>query len=116
MMPVLALELNALLSPHSPQPTAPPHPSTFPRTRPSQADPLPSPSPLWHPHSTPQLASGAVYSLHKTSTREHIVKTVASWGGGGRCEVLAEMKFDVPHMRSSTGRRVWTSRWTSFVW
>lgn len=42
------------------------------------------------------LASGAVYSLHKTSTREHIVKTVASWGG--RCEVLAEMKFDVPHM------------------
>jgi hypothetical protein len=114
VMPVLALELNALSPPTALSTT--PSPTPFPRTRPSQADPLPSPSPLWHPHSTPQLASGAVYSLHKTSTREHIVKTVASWGGGGRCEVLAEMKFDVPHMRSSTGRRVWTSRWTSFVW
>jgi predicted RNA methylase len=70
------------------------------------------------------VASSSVYSLHKTSTREvrecsafaasslmytilspcmwlppcdqHIIRTAASWGA--HCEVLAEMKFDVPQM------------------
>merc|ERR1712166_1521758 len=43
-----------------------------------------------------QMATTAVYSLHKTSTREHILKTVAEWGVKG--EVIAELKFDIPAM------------------
>ncbi|KAI7872979.1 S-adenosyl-L-methionine-dependent methyltransferase [Spinellus fusiger] len=43
-----------------------------------------------------ELAGTAVYSLHKTSTREHIIKKAKEWGVG--CEVLAELKFDVPMM------------------
>ncbi|KAJ2799685.1 hypothetical protein H4R21_003463 [Coemansia helicoidea] len=42
------------------------------------------------------MATGAVYSLHKSSTREYLVKKAASWGF--RCEVLAELRFDVPMM------------------
>ncbi|KAJ2340927.1 hypothetical protein IWW50_006594, partial [Coemansia erecta] len=42
------------------------------------------------------MATGAVYSLHKTSTREYLVKKAESWGF--QCEVLAELKFDVPMM------------------
>ncbi|KAJ1834538.1 hypothetical protein IWW55_004931 [Coemansia sp. RSA 2706] len=42
------------------------------------------------------MATGAVYSLHKTSTREFLIKKAESWGF--RCEVLAELKFDVPMM------------------
>ncbi|KAJ2782453.1 Methyltransferase-like protein 5 [Coemansia javaensis] len=42
------------------------------------------------------MATGAVYSLHKSSTREHLVRKAASWGY--TCEVLAELRFDVPMM------------------
>ncbi|KAL1924129.1 uncharacterized protein VTP21DRAFT_7164 [Calcarisporiella thermophila] len=42
------------------------------------------------------IAERAVYSLHKTSTREYIMKKSAEWNM--ECEVLAEMKFDVPMM------------------
>ncbi|KAJ2119789.1 hypothetical protein IW147_005604 [Coemansia sp. RSA 720] len=42
------------------------------------------------------MATGAVYSLHKTSTREYLVKKAESWGF--ECDVLAELKFDVPMM------------------
>ncbi|KAJ1727281.1 hypothetical protein LPJ61_004653 [Coemansia biformis] len=42
------------------------------------------------------MATGAVYSLHKSSTREYLIKKAASWGF--RCEVLAELRFDVPMM------------------
>ncbi|KAI8320926.1 methyltransferase-like protein-like protein 5 [Martensiomyces pterosporus] len=42
------------------------------------------------------MARTAVYSLHKSSTREFLVKKAASWGFN--CEVLAELKFDVPMM------------------
>ncbi|KAJ2706143.1 Methyltransferase-like protein 5, partial [Coemansia spiralis] len=42
------------------------------------------------------MATGAVYSLHKSSTREYLVKKAASWGF--HCEVLAELRFDVPMM------------------
>ncbi|KAJ2808873.1 hypothetical protein H4R20_000566 [Coemansia guatemalensis] len=42
------------------------------------------------------MARDAVYSLHKSSTREHLIKKVQSWGY--KCEVLAELKFDVPMM------------------
>ncbi|VDO06620.1 unnamed protein product [Rodentolepis nana] len=37
-----------------------------------------------------------VYSLHKTTTRDHIVKTVQ--GLGANCEVIAELRFDIPMM------------------
>ncbi|KAJ8654703.1 hypothetical protein O0I10_009593 [Lichtheimia ornata] len=43
-----------------------------------------------------EIANKAVYSLHKTSTREHIMKKAKEWGV--QCEVVAEMKFDVPMM------------------
>ena len=41
-------------------------------------------------------ATGAVYSLHKTSTRAFIKKKCAEWG----CEatVVAELKFEIPKM------------------
>ncbi|KAM3184132.1 hypothetical protein ACTXT7_008994 [Hymenolepis weldensis] len=37
-----------------------------------------------------------VYSLHKTTTRRHIMKTVQ--GLGANCEVIAELRFDIPKM------------------
>jgi len=40
--------------------------------------------------------SGAVYSLHKTSTRSYLEKKIKSWGLG--VEVVAELKFDIPKM------------------
>jgi len=43
-----------------------------------------------------RLASRAVYSFHKTSTRDYLVKTIESWGH--EVQVIAEMKFDVPNM------------------
>ncbi|KAI8065226.1 S-adenosyl-L-methionine-dependent methyltransferase [Gongronella butleri] len=43
-----------------------------------------------------ETANRAVYSLHKTSTRDHILKKAKEWGVD--CEVIAEMKFDVPQM------------------
>ncbi|KAI9591580.1 methyltransferase-like protein 5 [Syncephalis fuscata] len=43
-----------------------------------------------------ELAKHAVYSLHKTSTREHILKKAKEWNV--KCTVLAELKFDVPAM------------------
>ncbi|CAG8554114.1 9663_t:CDS:2 [Ambispora gerdemannii] len=43
-----------------------------------------------------EVANNAVYSLHKTSTREHILKKAKEWGVD--CEVLAELKFDIPNM------------------
>ncbi|KAJ1646333.1 hypothetical protein J3B02_004081 [Coemansia erecta] len=42
------------------------------------------------------MARDAVYSLHKSSTREFLVKKAQTWGFD--CEVLAELKFDVPMM------------------
>ncbi|KAG2210531.1 hypothetical protein INT47_002473 [Mucor saturninus] len=42
------------------------------------------------------IAGTSVYSLHKTSTREHIEKKAKEWGV--TFEVVAELKFDVPMM------------------
>jgi rRNA N6-adenosine-methyltransferase METTL5 len=42
-----------------------------------------------------QIADRAVYSLHKTSTRSHVVRRASRWG---TAEVIAEMKFDIPKM------------------
>ena len=39
---------------------------------------------------------GAVYSLHKTSTRAYIAKRAASWGAEAR--VVAELLFEIPRM------------------
>ena len=41
-----------------------------------------------------RLARYAVYSFHKTSTRDFLMRQVASWGMEGR--VVAEMRFDLP--------------------
>jgi len=51
-----------------------------------------------------KLAKKAVYSLHKTSTREHVLKKAESWGA--KPQVLAELKYDLPstykhHKKSS---------------
>uniref|UniRef100_A0A2P2JX83 Methyltransferase-like protein 5 n=1 Tax=Rhizophora mucronata TaxID=61149 RepID=A0A2P2JX83_RHIMU len=45
-----------------------------------------------------KISSQAVYSLHKTSTREH-VKRAALWDlGASSAEVLCELRFDVPQL------------------
>jgi predicted RNA methylase len=41
-----------------------------------------------------RLASRAVYSFHKTSTRHYLLTTLATWGYEAR--VVAELKFDIP--------------------
>ncbi|CAN9497775.1 unnamed protein product [Ophioblennius macclurei] len=40
------------------------------------------------------MAKTAVYSLHKTSTREHIQKKAQDWGF--KMEVIAELRYDLP--------------------
>ncbi|XP_033877396.2 rRNA N6-adenosine-methyltransferase METTL5-like [Acipenser ruthenus] len=40
------------------------------------------------------MATGAVYSLHKTSTREHIQKKADDWKV--KMEVIAELRYDLP--------------------
>ncbi|KAJ8921560.1 hypothetical protein NQ315_010465 [Exocentrus adspersus] len=41
-----------------------------------------------------QLSNNAVYSLHKTSTRQHVIKHAESLGA--KAEVLAELRYDLP--------------------
>ncbi|CAG2067455.1 unnamed protein product [Timema podura] len=40
------------------------------------------------------MASTSVYSLHKTSTRDHVLTKAADWGVKAR--VLAQLRFDLP--------------------
>ena len=40
------------------------------------------------------IASTSVYSLHKTSTREHVLKKSKDWNASG--EVLAELRYNLP--------------------
>jgi len=40
------------------------------------------------------MARMAVYSLHKTATREHVLKKAAEWGA--RAEVVAQLRYDLP--------------------
>ncbi|KAK4323543.1 hypothetical protein Pmani_005775 [Petrolisthes manimaculis] len=42
-----------------------------------------------------EISHGAVYSLHKTSTRTHIVKKAGDWGV--KAEVLAKLRYDLPN-------------------
>ena len=39
------------------------------------------------------LSNSAIYSLHKTSTREHIMKKADDWGL--KAEVVAELRYDL---------------------
>ncbi|KAG0716137.1 Methyltransferase-like protein 5 [Chionoecetes opilio] len=41
-----------------------------------------------------ELSHGSVYSLHKTSTRPHILKTAGRWGL--EVQVLARLRYDLP--------------------
>ncbi len=43
-----------------------------------------------------ELASISVYSLHKSSTRDHILKKALQWGVQG--EVVAALRWDIPAM------------------
>jgi len=50
------------------------------------------------------ISCGAVYSLHKTSTRDHVLKKAGQWGA--KAQVLAELRYDLPatykhHKKSS---------------
>mmetsp|Transcript_11939 Transcript_11939/g.36399 ORF Transcript_11939/g.36399 Transcript_11939/m.36399 type:complete len:219 (+) Transcript_11939:1669-2325(+) len=47
-------------------------------------------------NSALELCSGAVYSLHKTSTREHLRRKAAGWNVNAR--VVAELRYDIPKM------------------
>jgi len=41
------------------------------------------------------MARKAVYSLHKTSTRDHVIKRATEWGV--KPQVLAELRYDLPN-------------------
>lgn len=45
-----------------------------------------------------QIASQAVYSLHKTSTREHVKRAALRDFGACNAEVLCELRYDVPQL------------------
>ncbi|WCJ42516.1 rRNA N6-adenosine-methyltransferase METTL5 [Euphorbia peplus] len=45
-----------------------------------------------------QVASHAVYSLHKTSTRDHVKRAALRDFGAISAEVLSELRYDVPQM------------------
>ena len=56
---------------------------------------LPGPAALPALHAQ----EGAVYSLHKSSTRAFIQKKVAEWGA--EAKVVAQLRFEIPKMRWS---------------
>ncbi|KAF5178188.1 Methyltransferase-like protein [Thalictrum thalictroides] len=49
-------------------------------------------------HTGLKVASQAVYSLHKTSTREHVKRTALRDFNAISAEVLCELRFDVPQL------------------
>ena len=62
-----------------------------------------------------KLSSGAVYSLHKTSTRDHILKKAGDWSV--KAQVVAELRYDLPntythHQKSSVDIHVDFIRFT----
>ena len=51
-----------------------------------------------------EMSSGSVYSLHKTSTRDHVLGKASDWGV--EAEVVAQLRYDLPasykhHKKSS---------------
>ncbi len=51
-----------------------------------------------------RLASSAVYSLHKTATREHILKKAADWGV--KATVLAQLRYCKVHLFPTHSNRL----------
>lgn len=45
-----------------------------------------------------KIASGAVYSLHKTTTRDHVKRSALRDYNALSAEVLCELRFDVPQL------------------
>jgi predicted RNA methylase len=45
-----------------------------------------------------KVASGAVYSLHKTTTRDHVKRAALRDYGASTAEVLCELRYDVPQL------------------
>ncbi|KAL2555204.1 S-adenosyl-L-methionine-dependent methyltransferase superfamily protein [Forsythia ovata] len=45
-----------------------------------------------------KVASQAVYSLHKTTTRDHVKRTALREYNAASAEVLCELRFDVPQL------------------
>ncbi|GAA0185846.1 hypothetical protein LIER_33134 [Lithospermum erythrorhizon] len=45
-----------------------------------------------------KVASGAVYSLHKTTTREHVKRIALRDYNASSAEVLCELRYDVPQL------------------
>ncbi|XP_071709616.1 uncharacterized protein [Rutidosis leptorrhynchoides] len=45
-----------------------------------------------------KVASGAVYSLHKTTTREHIKRAALRDYNASSAEVLCELRYDLPRL------------------
>lgn len=43
-----------------------------------------------------RIATGAIYSFHKSSTREHIKRVALTRFGASEAEVLAQLKYDLP--------------------
>ncbi len=41
-----------------------------------------------------ELSRSSVYSLHKTSTREHVLSKAKDWGVNAK--VVAELRYDLP--------------------
>jgi len=65
-----------------------------------------------------RLSSNSVYSLHKTSTREHILKKAKDWGV--TAQVIAELRYDLPntykhHKKSSVDIQVDFIRFSKIV-
>merc|ERR1719220_49570 len=61
------------------------------------------------------LARTAVYSLHKSSTRAHVLRKAEGWGA--QAEVLAQLRYDLPntykhHKKSSVDIEVDFIRFT----
>ena len=43
-----------------------------------------------------QISKGSIYSLHKSSTRQHIQKTAMQQLKAKSAEVLAQLRYDLP--------------------
>lgn len=59
-------------------------------------------------HHASQLATHSIYSLHKTSTRDHIFKKAKDWNM--KMDVLAVLQFEIPKLeKKRTNRKTSTA-------
>lgn len=54
-------------------------------------------------HHASQLATHSIYSLHKTTTRDHIYKKAADWNM--KMEVIAVLQFEIPKLEKKRPNR-----------